>query len=342
MPDVNFNCLPTMIGSLPFMDPQEACGIIARFLPEIPVWPQLPRVSPNEHILIQYSEGFPGLTIDGEKLIVDPKGAHQGLHDLYEAYIANNPERYGINPDHSAGLYAYLKYFSGKGQLAAKGQVVGPLTFGLSVTDTTGKAIFYDETLGDAVPRFLKLKAMWQERQLSQIAHRTIMFIDEPYMASYGASSHTTISAQQVIDAINEVFSGLSGLKGIHCCANTDWSVLLRTNMDILSFDAYGFAGSLALFPKEVGKFLLRPGAVAWGIVPTDSAALGKETVSSLKDRLEEAIAPFDRYGIPFREVLKKSLLTPSCGLATLTPGEVIQALELLSGLSKEMRKKYF
>ena len=65
-----------------------------------------------------------------------------------------------------------------------------------------------------------------------------------------------------------------------------------------------------------------------------------KESVASLKDRLEEAIAPFTRNGLPFKDIIKQSLLTPSCSLASLTEEGAEQALELLTDLSQEMRKK--
>ena len=131
-------------------------------------------------------------------------------------------------------------------------------------------------------------------------------------------------------------------MRGVHCCGNTDWSVLLDTSADIVSFDAYNYAQSLSLYPAEVKKFLDRQGAIAWGIVPNSEEALAKESVASLKDRLEEAMAPFTRNGIRFRQLIEQGLLTPSCGLASLATEEASAcALELLAELSAKIRKGY-
>ncbi|MBI2868311.1 MAG: methionine synthase, partial [Chloroflexi bacterium] len=184
------------------------------------------------------------------------------------------------------------------------------------------------------------LKAAWQEKELARLSKNTIIFIDEPYMSSFG-SSYVPISRDKVIGLLEEVMGGVRGLKAVHCCGNTDWSVLLATSLDILSFDTYGYAGSLALFPAEVKKLLERGGAVAWGVVPNDKEALGKETAATLKDRLEEAMAPFTRKGIAFRKIVAQSLLTPCCGLASLTIPEAEQAMRLLTGLSDLMRSRY-
>jgi methionine synthase II (cobalamin-independent) len=107
-----------------------------------------------------------------------------------------------------------------------------------------------------------------------------------------------------------------------------------------LSFDAYNYAQSLSLYPKEVKSLLGRNGTIAWGIVPNDEPSLTKETAASLKDRLEEAMAPFTRNGVPFKQLLRQGLLTPSCGLAPLdTPEAAAHALELLAELSQMIRK---
>ncbi|HEY91285.1 MAG TPA: methionine synthase, partial [Dehalococcoidia bacterium] len=179
------------------------------------------------------------------------------------------------------------------------------------------------------------------EKVLSQVSKNTIIFLDEPYMAAFG-SIGLLLDRDEIVSLLNEVFEGISGVKGIHCCGNTDWSVLLKTTTDVISFDAYGYAESISLYPAEVREFLNRNGTIAWGIVPNEPGALEKETVASLKDRLEEAMAPFTRNGVPFRQLVRQGLLTPSCSLATLETGEAAgRALELLADLSEKFRQQY-
>ncbi len=343
MSSTEFNCLPTIIGSMPHTDPQQACSLITLYLKDIPAWPQLPRRSFLENMYVQYSEGFPGVVIEGDHIHVDSsRDLQKPLEELYAAYLENNVDKYPISPDYAAGLYAFLN-LTNLSPRAVKGHVTGPLTWGLTVTDKDGKAIIHDEVLGDAVPRLLRLKAAWQEKELSKISKNTIIFIDEPYMAAYGSSTATGTfsSPDKIADMLDEVFDGINGLKGLHCCGNTDWSVLLKTRLDILSFDTYNYAESVSLYPAEIKKFLDRGGAIAWGIVPNDVESVSGETVSSLKDRLEEAMAPFTRNGVRFRDLVAHSLLTPSCTLIPLGDEASEKALELLTGLSDTLRKKY-
>jgi len=337
--DTRFNCLPTMIGSLPHTDPVKACQVVTRFLKELPAWPQLPKRGFLEDINAQYSEGFPGVVLQDRRITVArAPGIQQLLEKLYTAFLANDASNYPTGREYASGLHNMM---ASSGKLPAiKGQIVGPITWGLSVADDTGQAIIYDDILGDAVPKFLRLKAIWQEKMLTRISKNTVIFLDEPYMAAFGAATFT-LSRQKVIALINEVLQGIKGIKGIHCCANTDWSVLLATETNIISFDTYNYAGSLALYPAEMRAFFKRGGVIAWGVVPNTVAALNKESVSSLRDRLEEAMSPFTRQGIPFQQLIEQGLLTPSCGLAGLTEETAERVLELLADLSSNIRAKY-
>ena len=337
---IEFGCLPTVIGSMPHTDPSEACSQVIHYLKDIPAWPQLPRRSFLENMYVQFSQGFPGTVVKEEKIYIDrSQDLDKPLEELYAAYLENNVDKYPISPEYAAGLHSFLA-LSNLSPLAVKGQITGPITWGLTVTDGAGKAIMYDGILGDAVPKLLKLKAAWQEKELRQISKNTIIFVDEPYMAAYG-SVGVLLSKERIISLLEEVFSGISGLKGVHCCGNTDWSVLLETSTDIVSFDAYNYAQSLSLYPAEVKKFLDRQGTIAWGIVPNNEESLAKETAASLKDRLEEAMAPFTRKGIRFKQLIEQGLLTPSCTLTTLSKEAAGQALELLVDLSAKIRKRY-
>jgi len=341
MSSIELGCLPTIIGSMPSTDPKEACSLITHYLKDIPVWPQLPNRSFQENMYVQFSQGFPGVVLKGDSIYIDrSQDLDKPLEQLYAAYLENDVDQYPVSPEYAAGLYSFLES-ENLSPKAVKGQITGPITWGLTVTDDSKRAILYDDVLGDAVPRLLRLKAAWQEKKLKEICPNTIIFVDEPYMAAFG-SVGMLVSKEKVVSLLEEVFAGISGLKGIHCCGNTDWSILLGTSTDIISFDAYNYARSLSLYPAEVKKFLQRKGAIAWGIVPNDEESLAKESVASLKDRLEEAMAPFTRNGIRFRQLIEQGLLTPSCGLASLTTKEAVaRVLEMLVDLSTSIRKHY-
>jgi methionine synthase II (cobalamin-independent) len=340
MPYIEFGCRPTMIGSMPHTEPAEACALVTRYLRDIPAWPQLPNRSYLENMYAQYSEGFPGVVIKDHRIYIDrAQDLNKPLEALYTAYLENNADKYPISREYAAGLHHFLS-LTNLSPLAVKGHVTGPISYGLTITDENRRSIIYDETLADAAAKLLRLKAAWQEKKLARLCEETIIFVDEPYMSSFG-SAFIQLSEKQVLALLEEVFGGISSLKGVHCCGNTDWSVLLKTSLDILSFDAYNYARSLSLYPKEIKQFLDRQGTIAWGIVPNEAMTVAKETAASLKDRLEEAMAPFTRQGIRFRQLIEQGLLTPSCTLVPAGNEGAARALELLTELSQLMRKRY-
>jgi len=128
----------------------------------------------------------------------------------------------------------------------------------------------------------------------------------------------------------------VKGLRGIHCCGNTDWSLLLSTNLNILSFDAYGYLETLSLYPKELRAFFERGGILAWGIVPT-SEAIVKEDAESLVERFREGIKTLNKKGIdPI--LLQRAIITPSCGTASLPIHWAERACRLTAEVSKRLR----
>jgi methionine synthase II (cobalamin-independent) len=329
-----------MIGSLPYKDPDKACAVVTRYMKDVPCWPQLPKRAYVENMYTQFSQGFPGIVVTESKTYVNrAQDLTRPLEQFYTDYMANDFGKYPVTAEYAAGLHKFLS-LTNLAPRAVKGQVTGPVSWGMTITDETGKAIIYDETFADVVPKFLRLKASWMEHALKPLSKDTIIFLDEPYMSAFG-SVGMQLSRDQVISLLDETFAGIDGIKGVHCCGNTDWSVLLQTQVDIVNFDAYNYAGSLALYPAEVKKLLDRGGAVAWGIIPTDTESIMKESVNSLKDRLEEAMSLFTRKGIPFKQLIGQGLLTPACGLPTVTEQTAERALELLAELSAVIKRKY-
>lgn len=330
----------THAGSLPHREARHAWRIIEQL--DIPAWPQLPRRTFRESIYAQCGKGLPGVRVDeaGAKIWFYTGGdLSDELEDFYGRVLACDVESFGLDDEHAEGFAAMMEALPGLPGTWAKGQVIGPISFGLTVTDHTLRASLYDQHLADVLVKNSAMNARWQVRQLRPLRPNVIIVVDEPYLASFG-SAYVSLERPQAVGMLDEVFAAIhaeGGLAGVHCCANTDWSVLLETTVDVLSLDAWGFAENLALYPDELRRFLDRGGLIAWGIVPNDET-IRAVTPDGIAERLRADVDLIARKahgrGIPISagELFERSLVTPRCGLGSTT---VEVAEEVLAGTSR-------
>lgn len=346
-------CLPLLIGSLPLQDHQEATDLILEYTPQIPLWPQLPAYG-REGMISQFLPGLPGYVQKGDKEYLDTgsESFETELLEFYETYMGVTENKldlsqslFSLDRKRACGFFQLMDTLAGRKTppLAVKGQITGPITFGTGVKDQDGKAIFYDEHLRDAAVKLLALKAAWQVEQFSPFRVPVLVFFDEPALAGFGSSEFISISRQDVLDSLNEVIEQVqlrNGLAGIHICANADWSVLLESKTDILSFDAYAYFEKLAMFEQGLKSFLERGGVIAWGIVPTqDPESIEKETPETLARKLQEQFKHLERMGIDYEQLFAQSLITPSCGTGSLSLDLAEKVLSLTREVSERMRE---
>jgi hypothetical protein len=325
-------------GRLPHTNPADACQLVIDNL-DIPAWPQLPRFSFLENMYVQFSERFPGVKLSGERIYLDrERDFLDELANLDVAYLMNDLPFAAISPDYAAGLHHFLQMDLGTPSVV-KGQVTGPISWGLMVADQNRQAILGDEVLAEVVARHLRLKASWEEQELRGISPQTIIFVDEPFLSSFG-SDLLSLGRERVISLLEEVFAGIEGLKGVHCCGTPDWSLVLSTTVDILNLDAYENAESLALYVDEVAAFLDRGGVIAWGIVPASDLAL-EETVDGLVDRFHAAIGTLSAKGLCQDDLLASALITPSCGCGALPVQTAERVYALTRGVSTALQERY-
>jgi methionine synthase II (cobalamin-independent) len=343
----SFNCLATGIGSMPHLHPDEAMTIALRYLPEAPAWPQLPQRDFRERMDAQYSESLPGLVLDeGLKRVsfntsVDFTG---DLEIFFTRYLENDYAFFRLSEAYAPGFYAFLKALNDGAAVNArylKGQITGPLTAGTSLKDDSGRDIIHNDTLFDALVKALTMKAVWQIEKLKTFGKPVIIFMDEPSMESLG-SAFCAVSSELVAERINEIADGIhaaGGIAGIHCCGNADWSLIFNARIDIVSFDAFEYMEKVLLYPADIKNFIGRGGALAWGIVPTGSFR-GSESAGQLLSHLETGIKELEHRGIDRKDILRQSLITPSCGMGSLTPPKAEAILRLLREVSGKMRQE--
>ena len=336
--------IATGIGSFPYEDEKEVLNVILQNFPKIPFWPQLPKRSFLEGMVVQYSEGFPSFRLNEreQRVWVDTAdGFDQEVERFYQLLENRELEPFHISDRFARGLRVIEALPSEPHQKKmqyVKGQITGPVTFGLSLTDQERKPIFYDPTLKDILIKHLCLKAQWMEKRFNDLLPdiKTIIFFDEPSLSSFG-SAFSSLGRDEVVLALNECADSIKGLAGVHCCGNTDWGLILSTDMDILSFDAYGYLETVSLYPKPLKTFLERGGILAWGIVPTSETIL-KEDAQSLFKRFRAGLATLSKKGID-PELLQRSMITPSCGTASLSIPLAERVCQLTAEVSKRLQE---
>lgn len=343
----DFNCMATGIGSLPHTDPDEAVALALRWLPEAPIWPQLPRRGFWEQMGAQYSGALPGLVADEERgrLWLDTgRDLTPELERFFERYLARDLAHFAIPERHAAGLAALLRALARgvpPGTRYLKGHVTGPLTAGITIKDAHGRDIVHDETLFDAVVKNLAMKAAWQVELLGRFGLPVIVFIDEPAMETLG-SAFSAAAPELVAEKLEEIVAAIhegGGIAGIHCCGNADWPLILGTHVDIVNFDAFGYLERVLLYPEALAAFLARGGALAWGVVPT-AAFTGAETAAALAGIVEGGVARLGAAaGLARGEILRRSIVTPSCGLGSLAPATAEAILKLTLEVSELLRR---
>ena len=330
----------TAIGSFPHRSGAAISERVASLL-DIPCWPQLPRRDFRESMYIQYSNALPAIRIDeaNEKIIFDTTGdLSDALERFYGHYLADDLDAFALLPEFATGFFDMLEVLGSTPGKWAKGQVTGPISFGLTVTDQDLRASLYNELLADTIIKNAAWNARWQIQQLRQVRPEVMLFVDEPYMAAFG-SAFISLEREQAVAMLDEVFAAIhqqGAVAGVHCCANTDWSVLLATSVDVLNLDAYGYLENLALYPAELRAFLDRGGRIAWGIVPNNGDIMN-QTAGALVQRLHAGLeliackAQARGVEITAEELSGRSLITPSCGLGPATIPIAERAMETLA-----------
>ncbi|MHC4882681.1 MAG: uroporphyrinogen decarboxylase/cobalamine-independent methonine synthase family protein [Planctomycetota bacterium] len=349
--------LATGIGSVPFTDADYAVETLLSRLPESPFWPQLPRLGLNEQMQAQYSESLPCIQIDREnnRLYFDTTGDYtEAFAAFYEAYIlAMDPDAgtgdcsaMAIGPEFSKGIYAFEKHLKTRtGKLPfVKVQTTGPCSFALSVTDQDRKFMYYYDDFRDVIVKALSMKCRWQIQKFQSYAEKVICFLDEPVLSAYGSSTYISVMREDIVAMLNETIEAIhqeDALAAIHCCGNTEWSILIDAGCDIVNFDAFEFGETIAMYPEAVAEFLHRGGLLAWGVVPT-SVAVREQTVASLAEHLEKLMGHLAaKCNVPKQMIAEQAIITPACGTGVLEPEDAERVFELTSELSGAMKLKY-
>ncbi len=347
--------MATGVGSLPYTGANEALKLIWGSVPDAPHWPQLPRQGAESSFIGQYLKVLIETGVIGDyeqpRFQVEEADWTERITKFYELYLAaeagneDSLAEFAFGTQGGEGFDAFCADLEQNGirqAILLKGQLSGPLTLGLQITDKNRRSSYYDETQRELLVKALAFHAEWQTRRLRKFGLPVLMTIDDPGLYAFGASTHVTLERDTIIRDLNTIadkIAAAGGIPGVHVCAGMDWTLIFDSNIQVLNFDAYEYMTSMQVLAGPLNSYLERGGVVSWGIVPTQEQ-VWQENADSLRLKLEEGFSELAHKGVDAARLRRQSMLTPSCGTGTLTKETAERVYHVLAELTGVMREK--
>ncbi|RQD76534.1 MAG: hypothetical protein D5R97_04310 [Candidatus Syntrophonatronum acetioxidans] len=338
--------MATGVGSFPHKKVDEALDLIFTHLPLIPHWPQLPALSDSEGFVEQYlhplvkigaikykEQGSPYFDSENSSFL-------DILTKFYELYLKAKDnekeagEHFVMSSKFASGFHSFTERLEKEGTgpaLFLKGQISGPVTVGLRLTDGKRQPSFYRQELRDLLTNTLELQLDWQIKELKKFGLPVIIFIDDPGLCFFGQASYIGLSREEIQESLRtlvETIHGLDALAGVHVCSGIDWNILTELQVDIINVDAVKYFEPLLVYIDTFKEFYEKGGLMAWGVIPTDQR-IEEENKETVLERLHNCLDTLSQKGIPRSQLEEQLMITPSCGTGTLTRelGEKIYAI---------------
>jgi hypothetical protein len=336
-------CSTTAMGIMPHRDVERALELALSL--DIPFWPQLPKVSLYEDMYVQASQNFPGIAIDfdKERLVFNTARFEQELDEYFVKM--DSPEAFDLTAQYSRVFHKFLSKEL-QGYKAIRGQVTGPVSFGLKVLDEDLKPIIYNEEARAILFDFIQRKVNIQYQELRKRNPNAFVWVDEPGL-SYVFSGFSGYNDQHAREDYLRFVGGLEGPKGLHLCAEVNLPYLLELGVEILSFDAYQIGFMPREYAGNVAEFIQSGGIISWGIIPTESTTLATQTPETLAAILSDYWQVIsENTGLSLNQIAKQALVAPArCCLSDLgqvnTVGKTVSECQV-SGIEEGLVKKAF
>jgi len=96
-------------------------------------------------------------------------GMRVGLkrRELLRHILGDDPEPFELSASYAAGLAEWLHRGPLDQAWAVKGQVTGPVSLGLQISDQKGRPSLYDDIARDVLIKNVLRQAQWQETRLA-------------------------------------------------------------------------------------------------------------------------------------------------------------------------------
>ncbi len=314
----------TGVGGMPHADPRACVDAAVTACAELPFWPTRPLAVAAEEMVRQWSLGLPGV---GDQL----------------AWVGRDraPGGPGLAAEAVGTLAPFVDALRRRPEGWLKVQATGPVTLALALDAGGREALTVPSARGPlAIGYAARVRSLVTRVREALPAWRVLLVLDEPSLG------HPLVAARPRLALELWRTLGATGadVTGLHCCATPPWSLVLDLDPQLVSFDAIR-DGDAATDDPAFRRLIQAGTAVAWGLLPADGSGAGTGGIAGagaagaaetddpdvIADRLLDLVEWTAGDYLP--EVLARSLVTPTCGLAALTEGEASRRLGLAASV---------
>ena len=222
-----------------------------------------------------------------------------------------------------------------------KTQITGPVTMLLNIRDSEDRNLFGFPQLIEWMKNYLIDQAKVRVRQIASRGWKPVFFLDEPSLAQL---EPLFLESQKKF--LSDIFHTFvlelkkeDAVVGIHCCGRTDWSLLMKSGFEIISFDAMKDMDHFLERKEIVQNYFESGNVVAWGLVPSEYLGYDlscRELAESFIEKLRRLVRP----ALTMNFMLLHSLITTSCGTAGLSLQDNRKAHQWVREMSDILRKE--
>ena len=333
------NLQTTAMAVMPHKDVERALDLALTM--DIPFWPQLPHVSYTEDMYVQAAEHFPGIVLDMKNRTLG--FSMEKFITEFEETMAHfdEPQYFDISKEYSVVYHRFLE-MDLSDRPAIRGQLEGPISFGLNVLDQDKRPILFDDTVRPFMFEFMSRRINVQLERLKQMNLNAFMFVDEPGL-QFLFSALSGYDSTKAKNEMEQFFATVNRPRGVHLCGNPDWDFLLGLDLDILSLDIYQNGEVFASYSESIKRFFDRGGVIAWGIVPTNFEPFEAENINTLVAKLAHLWDLLTRKGIDRQFLFSRSLISPATCCLVNPDGEktVEKAFGVVKEVSHRLKDRY-
>lgn len=331
------------IGSLPYKSIDSALG--CAFVTDWPTLPQLPQRIAHEFMIAQALEGLPGMIPQQDGTVTIDLEIWRSGYEAFESKLdkclkgASSSNDFLPSKENMICWEPFFWELRERKAVRAKIQIAGPLTCQWVPTTSDGSRISEVPQLATQIFKLITVRSLAMLRAIKVIGSQLLLFIDEP--ALY-ALNRTNSNHQYALSELKLLIAALrkeGALVGIHCCSNTDWKEVLELGQNIISFDTSLSGSSLLGVGEGLLRFIRNGGILAPGIVPTDLQSQ-RRSPADLINNFQRLLSEKLNSSPDVRDlILKHSILTPACGLALKSFGEVESIMDQLKECAVKLKE---